>query len=230
MVFPIGICLLFTTSFLKTCLKTIPMDTKAFSVAWSFDDRIAIGDFYGIRIFNTRWLPILSKNITKKESFDNLNNEFPVLQFIDGQFSKELSSLPNFISIESVLNKEENFQPSHAVKYDSSSNPFAYLNSAFLNIGYVIKITKSSDLPIIIESKMSEKSENLMIHPKFIIKSSNNVDATIYESYVGENAFYLNNVSTEFIIGNNSHIKHYRSQLESNRAYHIANSNYNISN
>ena len=36
---------------------------------------------------------------------------------------------------------------------------------------------------------MSEKSENLMIHPKFIIKSSNNVDATIYESYVGENAF-----------------------------------------
>ena len=171
----------------------------------------------------------LPKNISKKENFNDLSNEYPVLQFIDGQFSKELSSLPDFISIESVLNKEENFQPSHAVKYDSSSNPFAYLNSAFLNIGYVIKITKSSDLPIIIESKMTEKSENLMSHPKFIIKSSNNVDAIIYESYLGENAFYLNNVSTEFIIGNNSHIKHYRSQLESNRAYHIANSNYNIS-
>ena len=30
-------------------------------------------------------------------------------------------------------------------------------------------------------------------------------------------------------MGNNSHIKHYRSQLESDKAYHIANSNYNIS-
>ncbi len=171
----------------------------------------------------------LPKNGTNKQKPSSSKNEYPVLQFIDGQFSKELSSVPNFITVENVLNKEEHFQPSHAVKYDSSSNPFAYLNSAFMNVGYFIKITKSFDLPIIIESKMTKKSDNLMIHPKFIIKTSNNVDATVYESYLGENTFYLNNVSTDFILGNNSHIKHYRSQLESDKAYHIANSNYNIS-
>ena len=171
----------------------------------------------------------LPKNLTNKQASSGIKNKYPILQFVDGQFSKELSSIPNFITVENVLNKEENFQPSHAVKYDSSFNPFAYLNSAFMNIGYCIKITKSFDLPIIIESKMTKKSNNLMIHPKFIIESSNNVDATICESYIGENAFYLNNVSTNFILGNNSHIKHYRSQLESDKAYHIANSNYNIS-
>ena len=171
----------------------------------------------------------LPKNLTNKQTSSGIKNEYPILQFVDGQFSKELSSIPNFITVENVLNKKENFQPSHAVKYDSSFNPFAYLNSAFMNIGYCIKITKSFDLPIIIESKMTKKSNNLMIHPKFIIEALNNVDATIYESYIGENAFYLNNVSTDFILGNNSHIKHYRSQLESDKAYHIANSNYNIS-
>ena len=33
----------------------------------------------------------LPKNISKKENFNDLSNEYPVLQFIDGQFSKELS-------------------------------------------------------------------------------------------------------------------------------------------
>ena len=155
--------------------------------------------------------------------------QFPTLYFLNGRFLEKLSKVPDFISIESILNKEENFQSPFGVKYDASANPFVYLNTALINDGFLIKITESINEPLRIIYKMTAGSENLMNHPKFIIKASKNINATIIEEYHGENALYFNNICTDFTLGVNSHIKHYRIQNESSKSYHIANTNYNIS-
>ena len=112
----------------------------------------------------------IPNNTLKNKSHKKINDDiqFPTLHFLNGKFLEKLSKIPDFISIESILKNEENFETSFAMKYDSSANPFVYLNTALINNGFLIKITEDINEPLRIVYNMTKEAENLMNHPKFI--------------------------------------------------------------
>ena len=102
---------------------------------------------------------------------------------------------------------------------------FTALNTAFLQDGAVVYLPPGAvvEQPIHLLFVSTGQRANVVSHPRVLVVAEANTQATIVESYVGlDSEPYLTNSVSEFFIGPNAVLDHYRIQRESAAAFHIA--------
>jgi Fe-S cluster assembly protein SufD len=153
------------------------------------------------------------------------------LVFVNGAFSRELSNLAAASNgcvagnLAEISSEYANVAREHLAAYaDYRDASFTALNTASLGDGAFIYIPdgKAIEAPIHLLF-VSTTEEPVVSHPRVLIVAGAGAIATIIESYVslGEGVYFTNAVA-EVVAKENAVVTHYRSQEESERAFHIA--------
>ncbi len=104
-------------------------------------------------------------------------------------------------------------------------NPFAALNTAFLQDGAFVHVPRGAavDRPIHLLFISSLHGEPYMTHPRVLIVAEEGSRATIVESFLGPaGGVYFTNAVTEIAAGDGALIDYYKVQRESADAFHVA--------
>jgi len=110
----------------------------------------------------------------------------------------------------------------HLAKHASiTQNPFVALNTAFLNDVTVIRVPAGAVVEEPIEIVFEAPGQLQATHPRTLVMVGANAHCKIVETYKGQGAYFTNAV-TEIVVGDGSVVDHYKVQLESPEAYHIA--------
>ncbi len=171
----------------------------------------------------------ISKNDIAPFTFNNLPSHR--LVFVNGHFSKELSSVgvvPKGVKLGSLaeaVKSNDNVVKEHLTRHiHFSSNGFTALNAAFFYDGAFVVIPKGTilDLPIHLLFISSGFETEFVSFPRNLIVAEPNSQAAIIESYVSvKNNIYFTNTVSEIVLGENAIVEHDKLQIESNRAFHI---------
>jgi Fe-S cluster assembly protein SufD len=112
----------------------------------------------------------------------------------------------------------------HLARYASfEANAFVALNTAFLGEAAVVRVAPGAVIedPIHLVCITTSSADPVVSHPRALIVAGENAKCTVTETYVGSGA-YLNNAVTEIVVGAGASVDHYKVQLESPNAFHIA--------
>jgi len=154
---------------------------------------------------------------------------WPRLVFVNGVYSKELSSVAfsknglKVGNLEPVLDSNL-VEPylTHYAPYDQ--NAFTALNTAFLRDGAFIYLPegKTVEEPIHLLFISFPQDQNVVTYPRTLIVAGENSKTTIIESYVslGDGNSFTNAV-TEIVLKEGASVDYYKIQKESDRAFHI---------
>lgn len=155
------------------------------------------------------------------------------LVFVNGRLSTRLSTLSDLpegvvvASLAEVLQSSPNsVEPwlGQLARFDDQ--PFVALNTAFLTDGAVILVPRGKvvEQPIhvlYISSAEASNEHPLAIFPRNLFVAGENSQVTIVETYAGEGPYFTCPV-TELVAGPGSVVDHYKLQMESREAFHIA--------
>jgi Fe-S cluster assembly protein SufD len=154
------------------------------------------------------------------------------LVFVNGHFSKELSSiLPQkdgviVGSLAAALDSDSALLEKHLGRYASAEkSSFTALNTAFFHDGAFIYIPagKVIEEPVHLLFVTTSKEAGTTVHPRNLVVAERGSQATIVESYVSTvDGPYFTNVVNEMIIGEGAVVEHCKFQDESPEAFHIA--------
>ncbi len=155
------------------------------------------------------------------------------LVFVDGFYAPELSvhqPLPDGVeagSLAAVLESNPERISEHLARYAGyEEHAFTALNTAFLKDGAFIFIPKGVALetPVHLLFVSTSKAKPTVSHPRTLVLAENNAQATVVETYAGlDGGAYFTNAVTELAAGDDTVIDHYKLELESPDAFHIAN-------
>jgi Fe-S cluster assembly protein SufD len=118
----------------------------------------------------------------------------------------------------------------HLGKYaQCDRNAFVALNTAFLSNVAVLRVERSAvvETPLHLVFMAAGGSEPGAVHPRTLIVVGAGAQCTIIETYVGTGK-YLSNAVTEIVAGDGAVVDHYKIQLESPEAFHIATMQANL--
>ncbi|HEX7859026.1 MAG TPA: Fe-S cluster assembly protein SufD [Verrucomicrobiae bacterium] len=191
-------------------------------------------------IARTTWT--LADGTGKASEKDVLTNIFPDVPgkrivFVDGRFSKELSSkelssgtqTPTGLRIQSVYDAVRSTNPlvmhslARYARYDE--NPFAALNTAFVNDGAVIIAPTRfvATEPVYILYLSTASKPNTVTHPRTLIVAQRDSQLKVIEHHVTlGSATCFTNAVTEIVLEESATVEHCKVQDESLNAYHIA--------
>lgn len=152
------------------------------------------------------------------------------LVFVDGFFAAGLSRVPKGLNVGSLaeaIASGDKLAESHVDTYlSSANNAYSALNSAFMLDGACIHVPKNTELdtPIHLLFVATGHDTELATHPRNLIVVERGSKASIVESYValGEGSPYLTNAVTEVVVGEGSHVLHYKLMQERADSYHLA--------
>lgn len=151
------------------------------------------------------------------------------LVFVGGRFAPHLSSvgvLPAGVTVSALGSAvghaavESHF--GHAVKMPQRA--FSALNTALFADGALIHVAPgvTLDKPVHVLFVASADRPTAS-HPRVLVVADSHSRATVIESYVGApGTVYFTNACTELIVKHGAHLEHYRLQMESDAAYHVA--------
>jgi Fe-S cluster assembly protein SufD len=153
------------------------------------------------------------------------------LVFVDGRFSTRLSTLSDLPAGVVVGSLAEALQ-SHPDKIEPwlgqyarfDDHPFVALNTAFLRDGALVWVPRGVvvEKPIhLLFVSTSTNGQALVTFPRNLFVASENSQVTLVETYAGEGT-YFNCPVTELVAGPGSVVDHYKLQMESRDAFHIA--------
>ena len=155
--------------------------------------------------------------------------------FVNGYFSKELSNLGKlpkgvtFKELSECLAEGSEFSKrveSHLGKYASTNEEsLVALNTAFVREGIVLLLEKSVEVdePFQIVFVTAGENEAEASYPRLLIIAEDQSKASIVETYIGlKDKSYLTNSVTEFFVGSEANVSHYRIQIENEAATHIS--------
>ena len=153
------------------------------------------------------------------------------LVFVNGRLSARLSSLGELPAgvivaslaeaLERAPDKVEPWLGQHA-RFDD--HPFVALNTAFLRDGALVWVPRGVvvDKPIhLMFVSTASGGEPIVTFPRNLFVAGENSQVTLVETYVGEGAYFTCPV-TELVAGPASVVDHYKVQLESREAFHVA--------
>jgi Fe-S cluster assembly protein SufD len=155
------------------------------------------------------------------------------LVFVDGRWIRSLSSvreLPDGLRVASlaaeITNHSGAIEP-HLGRYlDIQRDPFSALNTAFMEDGAYIEVSRGVVLesPIHLLFLSTAHDRAMMNHPRNLIVCGENSQATIIEDYVslGRGSRVLSNTATELIAGDHSVISHYMIEREDEEAFNVS--------
>ncbi len=156
---------------------------------------------------------------------------WPRLVFVNGVYSKELSSIAfsknglKVGNLEPMLTTDPKLiEPylTHYALYDR--NAFTALNTAFLYDGAFIYLPEGKVVrePIHLLFVSHSQDQNIVTYPRALIVAGKNSKATIIESYVSLNSGnYFTNAVTEIALAEGASVDHYKIQKENESAFHI---------
>ena len=188
--------------------------------AWKFTNvnPIANHDFdFDFKQNNTG---LSSKMIRKVSPY---SDEWNTITLVNGIYNKALSRTHDSeIVIKTLGSKDANVSlGTHA---DVKANGFVAINTAFINDGAEILISKNyqADTPINIIHISAGESAPQVTYPRVLIILESNSSASIIESYISINSdSQFTNAVTEISVGEGSQLNHYRYLQESPSGFHI---------
>ncbi|MFL6202399.1 MAG: Fe-S cluster assembly protein SufD [Thermoanaerobaculia bacterium] len=153
------------------------------------------------------------------------------LVFVNGRLSSRLSvlgELPAGVivaslaeALEKAPEKVEPWLGQHA-RFDD--HPFVALNTAFLRDGALVWVPRGVivDKPIhLMFVSTSQGPDPIVTFPRNLFVAGENSQVTLVETYAGDGAYFTCPV-TELVAGPASVVDHYKLQLESREAFHMA--------
>ena len=109
----------------------------------------------------------------------------------------------------------------HLAQHAPQSNPFVALNTAFFTDVAFFHVSHGAVLDKPIEVTHQAAGGAAAYHPRTLILVGANAQCTIVETFEGAGSYFTNAV-TEIVAGENAVVDHYKIQLESREAYHVA--------
>jgi Fe-S cluster assembly protein SufD len=153
------------------------------------------------------------------------------LVFVNGRLARPISALPRgatagLLSGQKLKNGNEltsNAWEHLATCAASESNAFVALNTAFLGEAACIHIGREAvvEEPIHVVHITVPGKTPVVSHPRTLIVVGEFARCTLVETYLGTD-HYLSNSVTEMVVGAGASVDHYKVQLESASAFHVA--------
>ena len=100
-------------------------------------------------------------------------------------------------------------------------NALVALNTAFLQNVTVVRVPRGTVREEPVEIVYEPAGNGLACHPRTLIVVGANAQCTIVERYTGSGSYFTNAV-TEIVAGEGAIVDHYKVQLESEAAFHVA--------
>lgn len=160
------------------------------------------------------------------------------INFTNGVFNPFKSDLPQGIEvtpiIEAIMFKPEVRNKISALA-DMEKNPFAALNTAYLNEGVYIHISSNVDIkkPLVIIYETICSDRNDMFNLRNLIEVEKNSSLQVVEAFYYEGkvkSSYFINVVNEIYLAENASLRHCKLQNEAFKAAHIAFNAVNVDN
>jgi Fe-S cluster assembly protein SufD len=103
------------------------------------------------------------------------------------------------------------------------THPFVALNTANLDGGIFLEVPKGAVIEEPIDlTHLSNGLGGAVTHPRNLILIGEGAQVAIVESFRGDSGRYLTNAVTEIVAGAGAVVDHYKLQMESPDAYHVA--------
>ncbi|MFZ9528754.1 MAG: Fe-S cluster assembly protein SufD [Burkholderiales bacterium] len=153
------------------------------------------------------------------------------LVFVDGVPAPELAqqgALPagvTVIAMSDALKSHAALVEPHLAKLAGVGQElFTALNTAFLQHGVFIHLSKDAQLKAPIHLLFVAAGNGVAAYPRCLIVAESGAEACVIEDYValGDEA-YLTNAVTEIAVAPNASLRHIKLQRESQKAFHISN-------
>ena len=154
------------------------------------------------------------------------------LVFVNGHFAPGLSSTPDLASgvelgsLATYLAARPELLETHLGRYlDTRRDPFCALNTAFLEDGACLRISKSAVLrkPVHLLFVTSGGRTPTITHPRNLLVAESGSQAAIIEDYVSlDKAPGLCNSATELIADEGANISHYLVEREHEEAFNFS--------
>ena len=151
------------------------------------------------------------------------SDQWNTITLVNGIYNKALSRTHDAgIVIRTLGSKDTNCSlGTHA---DVKSNGFIAINTAFINDGAEILVSKNYQVnaPINIVHISTGESGPRVTYPRILVILESNSSASIIESYISINSdSQFTNAVTEISVGEGSQLNHYRYLQESPSGFHI---------
>lgn len=187
-------------------------------------------------IARTPFVPVLdgaAPSVSKPELERHFFADFPCIRlvFVNGQYSKEFSSVPSLPAHVEVTNLATAIRMNHPAvvqhlaRYVSyEENAFTALSTAFMIDGAFVLLPDDAvlDLPIHLVFYAAAATDPVAVHPRNLVVTGKNSRVSIVETYVGSSSTpYLTNATTEFVVGDGAIVEHDKLQDESLNGYHV---------
>jgi Fe-S cluster assembly protein SufD len=166
------------------------------------------------------------------------NNRWVSLVFVDGKFSKTLSSAPGtagdvrVTSLAEVVRNGGRAVEQHLAKHASfDEDGFTALNTAFLRDGAFVQASGGRDTGATVHLVYvtTERAQPRVTYPRTLVVAGPNAALTLVETYVGRSdAQYFTNAVTEIVTEEGANVEHYRLLLESPSAFHVGSSRVSL--
>ncbi|MCH7549575.1 MAG: SufD family Fe-S cluster assembly protein, partial [Candidatus Krumholzibacteriota bacterium] len=185
----------------------------------------------------TRTKPVQERDFATVDAYrpNGLGGKFEELTFadagchrvtiVDGHFAADLSrvgDLPEgvrLMSLSSALTNHADLVEPHLGRIaDISSNPFVALNTAFVREGVFLYLPDGVAVEEPIHFAFLTTGTGTVSHPRVLIVTGRNTEATIIESWAGTGEEYFNNAVTEIVCGDN----HCKVQHENLSSFHFS--------
>ena len=192
-----------------------PIARAAFGYSWDLnpDEDLVAGDLQGIAPLEKEWVNLV---------------------FVDGRFSKLLSTIPERANGARVTSLSEAIQyDGHVVQQHLAEHAgyeedgFTALNTAFLSDGALVHVPEGriSNVPVHLVFVTTERGLPRVSFPRTLIVAEENAGITVVETYVGPpGAEYFTNAVTEISVADGAQVNHYRLLLESPQSFHVGTS------
>ncbi len=149
------------------------------------------------------------------------------IHFCNGKLKEDCFHLPDGVEVMSLLDAAADGELfTHLNKsFELNSFPFAALNTAYLEQGVLLRITREfcPDKPIALINHTHAENK-IFANMRNVILLENGAKATVVEYYHysgAEKSAYFNNIVNEIFIGRNALLNHYKAQAEAFKAVHI---------
>jgi Fe-S cluster assembly protein SufD len=154
------------------------------------------------------------------------------LVFVNGRYApalSDLAGLPAGVRLESlaaaVRGTGAGLLERHLARHASSeTNPFTALNTAFLDDGALVHVSRGVDVdpPLEVVFLSTAPAAPSVAHPRCLVVVDEGARARVVERYGGSGPTYWTNAVTELVVGEGAHLELVRLQEEAPGAFHVA--------
>lgn len=157
-----------------------------------------------------------------------------VMSFVNGRFApaeSRLEGLPAGVRLSSLADELENGSAALLDGFEPGNRAVVALNTAFMEDGYVLEVSPgvTIDEPILIHIASLPGSRDNARHMRNVVRLGEGSRVTLIEEHVGiDGHAYFANPVTDIRLAEGARLNHYKYQGESNRAFHLANTDVDL--